>query len=301
MALLSNGTDPGVKLRGLHSVGRSPSCDLRVMDARVSAHHAEVRWSGSEWEVVDLASTNGTWVGGRRLSPREHASLAIGEEVCFGAEELRWRLVDAAPPAWSASEGDAHVDAVGGMLFLPGDDGTEAIVYTSPAGEWVVEQGGDIGPIAVDDVVRVGGRAWRLDLGPPPTTATSPGGPSIYTAELLFEVSADEEYTELAVRYDARSSPLGALSCFYTLLCLARHRLADAAAGVASGEEGWMELDTLARQLRSRESQINLDVHRIRQRFAAAGFPDAANIVERRRYRKQLRIGTPRLTVRRTS
>lgn len=301
MAILFNGLDRHVKLRSLHSVGRAPSCDLRVVDARVSAHHAELRWSGSGYEVVDLASTNGTWVGGRRLSPRDRAPLALGEEVCFGSEEIRWRLVDASPPVYSASDGDTVVEGVGGMLLLPGDDGTEATVYTSPAGEWVVEHGGDLAPVGLADVIQVGRRSWRLDLGVTGTTAGSAPGPSVHTAELIFDVSADEEYTELLVLRDGRPSPLGSLSCFYTLLCLARHRLADAGAQVGSGEAGWMELDSLAHQLRARETQINLDVHRVRQRFAAAGFPDAANIVERRRYRKQLRIGTARITVRRPS
>src|SRR5207302_1847947 len=49
-------------------IGRAQDNDVVVLNPHVSRHHAEVRDDGSTWEVVDLGSTQGTWVGGTRVA-----------------------------------------------------------------------------------------------------------------------------------------------------------------------------------------------------------------------------------------
>ncbi len=66
-------------------MGRSKECDLQVPDANVSRRHAELRQEGSTWWVVDLDSTNGTEVNGKRV-PR--AKLAPGDTIMLGETEL---------------------------------------------------------------------------------------------------------------------------------------------------------------------------------------------------------------------
>ncbi len=66
-------------------LGRSKECDLQVPDANVSRRHAELRREGSSWWVVDLDSTNGTEVNGKRV-PR--AKLASGDTITVGETEL---------------------------------------------------------------------------------------------------------------------------------------------------------------------------------------------------------------------
>jgi hypothetical protein len=68
-------------------VGRSRECDLRVDDGNVSRRHFElVRESPSEWVVVDLGSTNGTEVNGRRVQRR--TALDDGDRITIGGTEL---------------------------------------------------------------------------------------------------------------------------------------------------------------------------------------------------------------------
>jgi hypothetical protein len=69
-------------------LGRSKECDVQVPDANVSRRHAELRQEGSTWWVVDLDSTNGTEVNGRRV-PR--AKLADGDRIKLGETELVFR------------------------------------------------------------------------------------------------------------------------------------------------------------------------------------------------------------------
>src|SRR5579884_655348 len=48
-------------------IGRSKDCDIQVPDPNVSRRHAEVRREGGDYLLVDLDSTNGIEVDGRRV------------------------------------------------------------------------------------------------------------------------------------------------------------------------------------------------------------------------------------------
>lgn len=68
-------------------LGRSRSCDVRLLDPEVSGQHARLACRGGRWSVVDLGSTNGTWVNGERIAYR---LLEPDDELVLGA--LRGRL-----------------------------------------------------------------------------------------------------------------------------------------------------------------------------------------------------------------
>ena len=56
-------------------VGRSRRCDFVVEDPNMSRRHFELQQRGDDWYVVDLESTNGIAVNGRRVPS---AQLAAG-------------------------------------------------------------------------------------------------------------------------------------------------------------------------------------------------------------------------------
>jgi len=66
-------------------IGRSRDCDVRLADPNVSRQHAEVRREGSDFYVVDLDSTNGVEVNGRRA---KRARLEDGDTILLGSTEL---------------------------------------------------------------------------------------------------------------------------------------------------------------------------------------------------------------------
>jgi pSer/pThr/pTyr-binding forkhead associated (FHA) protein len=66
-------------------IGRAPGCDIVLDDRNVSRRHAEVRRRGPVVVLVDLDSTNGTIVNGRRV--REHP-LADGDRITLGNSRL---------------------------------------------------------------------------------------------------------------------------------------------------------------------------------------------------------------------
>jgi S1-C subfamily serine protease len=67
------------------TIGRSRQCNLRVDDESVSANHARLERRGDEFWILDLSSTNGTYLNGRRMG---EALLSNGDRVRFGDVEF---------------------------------------------------------------------------------------------------------------------------------------------------------------------------------------------------------------------
>jgi hypothetical protein len=66
-------------------IGRSRDCDVQVPDANVSRRHAELRQEGTTYWIVDLDSTNGVAVNGRRQS---RTKLQSGDTITLGATDV---------------------------------------------------------------------------------------------------------------------------------------------------------------------------------------------------------------------
>jgi predicted component of type VI protein secretion system len=72
------------------SIGRSKDCDCVLDDPNISRRHAELRRSDvGDWQVVDLGSTNGVKVNGRRVSS---ARLSPGDEVTLGTTSFAFDI-----------------------------------------------------------------------------------------------------------------------------------------------------------------------------------------------------------------
>jgi pSer/pThr/pTyr-binding forkhead associated (FHA) protein/S1-C subfamily serine protease len=98
--------------KSIIAIGRHPINDLRFdaeRDLDVSSRHAELRSVGGRHVLVDLGSTNGTFVNGVPVEG-EHV-LADGDVITFGADgpQVEFRAVaDAAAPATRVSGADAR-------------------------------------------------------------------------------------------------------------------------------------------------------------------------------------------------
>ncbi len=87
VSLTVNGTRHELDQRQV-VIGRSKDCDIQVHDPNVSRRHAEVRQEGAAYWVVDLDSTNGMEVNGRR---QKRAKLRQGDRIMLGSTELVFR------------------------------------------------------------------------------------------------------------------------------------------------------------------------------------------------------------------
>ncbi len=88
------------------AVGRDGSNPIQLHDTEVSRRHAEIRQSEGQIELVDLQSSNGTYVNSQRI---EHHLLQSGDRVQIG----RTRLIFTGGDEQSSIDAVANVDIVG--------------------------------------------------------------------------------------------------------------------------------------------------------------------------------------------
>jgi pSer/pThr/pTyr-binding forkhead associated (FHA) protein len=83
------GADPAFMFRilpgNIKTIGRAPRADFIVEANLVSRLHCRVTAGAAELEVVDLESTNGTFVNGERVT---RAALKDGDRLGVGRVEL---------------------------------------------------------------------------------------------------------------------------------------------------------------------------------------------------------------------
>lgn len=91
------------KYRGnkeLVNIGRDPQCDVVLDNLGVSRRHAQIRKVGERFVLADTQSTNGVFIGDRRISSIE---LQPGDSFKIGKFSLRFE-----PAAAPAEQFDPH-------------------------------------------------------------------------------------------------------------------------------------------------------------------------------------------------
>lgn len=83
-------------------LGRGISNTVSVADGSVARRHARLQWCGDHHEIVDLASSNGTTVGGDRV---QRAVVRDNDSVTLGRVEYRYFIGDDAESRAAAFAG----------------------------------------------------------------------------------------------------------------------------------------------------------------------------------------------------
>ena len=270
-------------------LGRSRRCDIVLEDPVVSSEHALLRWRDGVWELQDLHSRNGTYVGGRLLAGGEKIGLDAAAEFGLGQRQANFRI-DAGPPlahAVSVESSREVVEARGGFLVLPSVDAPEVTVLHRELGcesAWQLERDDRVETITDGAVIQVGDRAWRLHLplSLPPTEDADDTPLTVANLTLAFALDDDGELRELEIIRGHQRAPVKIRAHLRVLLALARLRRQS---------DGWIAQSEFTRQLDYADGRLNVEVHRIRRQFAEHGVVDAANVVERHPSEPKLRIG----------
>lgn len=71
-------------------IGRGADCDLRLGSSTISRHHCMIRVRGREAAIIDLGSSNGTFLNGHRV--RSQAPLYDTDELRLGTFVFSFRL-----------------------------------------------------------------------------------------------------------------------------------------------------------------------------------------------------------------
>jgi pSer/pThr/pTyr-binding forkhead associated (FHA) protein len=76
-------------------IGRGADCDLRLPIADISRHHCIIRVGPDEATLMDLGSSNGTYINGQRI--RSQTVLHTGDVLRVGDQEF---VVDLGDRGW---------------------------------------------------------------------------------------------------------------------------------------------------------------------------------------------------------
>lgn len=89
--VIISGSEAGAAypIKGVLTFGRAGSNTVVLKDAKVSRQHAQIQQQGSEFVVVDLNSSNGTFVNKQRVE--EHV-LANGDEIQIGDYVMQFQV-----------------------------------------------------------------------------------------------------------------------------------------------------------------------------------------------------------------
>ena len=78
-------------------IGRSQDNEIVLSGAKVSRHHAAIIDTGSSFVIVDLRSSNGVYVSGRRIHPS--AALTEGDRIPIAEHDLIFEINSREPVA----------------------------------------------------------------------------------------------------------------------------------------------------------------------------------------------------------
>lgn len=298
-SLRNHRSDRACHLSSHNLVGRAAGCTLPLQNPLVSGHHAELRWTGSCWELHDLDSRNGTFVNDTALNKGERRELLRGALLAFGDPEDLYELVNDDAPFPSARSSSGRLqESQSGALLLPDADSPQCLVLQE-RGQWLIEApDGSVGPARSGQTITIQGDIWTLDLPGALDSTRQIGSLLLETAMLRFSVSRDEEHVELELIHGTQRIRLPPRSYWYTLLVLARYRVQDRASSVSEAEEGWLDVEELVeRQLHIDIMVLYQHVCRAKRALAREGIIDASRIVERRPTARKIRIGVRNIEI----
>lgn len=81
---------PEIELGETTSLGRSPSNDIVLKEAKVSRQHAAIQLKEEKHVVIDLKSSNGVFVNGKKV---EEQALEDGDEIAIGSYRMIYRKI----------------------------------------------------------------------------------------------------------------------------------------------------------------------------------------------------------------
>lgn len=127
--IVSDGGGTRHEVAGRAVVGRDADCDVLLTSLSASRKHAALEHTASGWMLKDLASVNGTFVNGKRVT---ETLLANGDAVRFGEVKAVFEISDrksvsgtgnllqtlSLPPTRKARPVAAVVATLAGILVL---------------------------------------------------------------------------------------------------------------------------------------------------------------------------------------
>lgn len=286
-------------LNACHCFGRSPTNVDTIINAQeVSRIHAVVEWNNNQWMIRDL-SNNGTWVNNQKLVKDTPHKLKLGDKIFFALDNRHgFSIEDLSPPqnmllpvGEQGQESSESPIILSDGNLLPSEDSPEIALFYVPSKdqwykEYLIDTDGSAYPVEDSDLLFFNDQKWQLKLTPLTENTVLMAKPklSINQIKYRFNLSLDEENTELTVTTDNDTYSLSNKAHHYLTLSLARHRDEDAKLGLDIDSQGWRLPEMLIKELGCDITLFNTHVCRAKQQFRNIldGACDGDELIERK-------------------
>ncbi len=290
-----------------HTFGRDPRCSTILCSSAVSRFHARFSWNGSEWTIRDLGSRNGTFVVGRMLSKGEWQPVKAGDHIIFGDIDEEYMLIDDDEPRSFLITCDKNNNEMRipltDLLPLPSVDNPLCTVFRGKYNDFFLEnENGDIVHLEHGKTFTIKSINYHVILSfrweESPETNCIEGLSEPATIYLDIAVSPDEESAEIVLHKGEEQYVLQPKVHFYLLAYLARFRdsqtqqLMHIQQNNSNSENGWVDCNSICKDLMINREHLAQLVFRIRQEFKSC-YPQIAEQIIDRHLRGKMRIGFP--------
>ena len=275
-------------LRDYHTFGRrSGTVDTVINQTYISKLHAVVEWRESAWYLKDV-SKNGLKLNDKVIPAQKQVQLKQGDIIDFaGMNEVTLTMlsVDAPQALLINTKDSSKTITLAESVLLPNESAPELALYLCPDREqWFaddINKGEEIGPFEHDDKLDLNGTQWQFMLisEDDATTEFDPKQTTLDDITFRFDVSQNEENTNLTVIDQGLEIDLGERSHHYLLVHLLRHRKTD------NSNSGWLDSQLLMKERGLEETHMTIQIVRARKQVSKA-LPNAighSKLIERRR------------------
>lgn len=87
---MGHGEEAKITLSGESRIGRAPGCEILLGGAGISREHAKIVQQGTKFHLIDLESSNGTFLNGHRVQPHEKTLLRHHDQITVRSYHLRF-------------------------------------------------------------------------------------------------------------------------------------------------------------------------------------------------------------------
>jgi hypothetical protein len=286
-------------LNSYHCVGRSTTnVDTLISAPEISRMHAVIEWVQEQWYIRDI-SNNGTWINSQKLTKDQPHKLNINDHVFFGQNETHGFLVQdlnqpqnmLLPVGKSAELKSQSPIILSDYNILPSEQQPEiALFYVQSKDQWYKEflddAQGSAYPVANQGSLNFNQQNWQLKLNSFSEHTVKLAKPKLLANQIKyrFNLSQDEETTELTVITDDEKLCFSSKAHHYLTLSLARHRNEDAKNGIEECNQGWRLPEMLIKELGYDLTLFNTHVCRAKQQFRKKlkGACDGDELIERK-------------------
>lgn len=262
-----------IYLRNYHTFGRADNCHTHLPAKSISRLHAIIFWQDNAWHIEDK-STNGVWVNEHKIQSDRPQVLNKNDTIIFSSKEGEtFTLPNNCPPQDLLIP--INTDQRPICLIKPIHALSETSTLLCENGGWKFIDNGYLSQnrrVFDGDIITFDSIHYRLQHNQQTSNTSQylPVAKNLNDLTFQLHVSEDEEDIQLYITDNEQTAEIKGhriQSQLYLLLYLARQTIEDNNKGYAECHRGWVNLQTLSKDLAIQTENSRIRLHRLRTRI----------------------------------